>query len=144
MILVDAGPLVALVDRSDQNHSACVAAARTIREPLGTVWPVVAEAMSLLIDLPNGQDAVWEMLERSAIRLMRLDSDDIPRIRQLMRQYADRRMDLADAALVHVAERERLEAVFTVDHGDFQIYRRYGRKAFRLILGTPPGRRGRR
>jgi len=32
-------------------------------------------------------------------------------------------MDLADAALVRVAERERLRRVFTLDRRDFQIYR---------------------
>jgi len=131
-MLADAGPLVALVDASDQRHRKCLAAVRGIREPLGTVWPVIAEAMYLLLDLPKGQRAVWEMVERRAVRLLPLGEEDIPRIRELMDKYADRPMDLADAALVRVAEREGLDAIFTVDRRDFETYRIDGRRRFRL------------
>ena len=128
MILMDAGPLVALVDRSDQHHESCVEAMRTIRNPLVTVWPAVSEAMYLLRDLPAAQDVVWEMIERGAVRLLPLGEDDVPRIRELMRKYGDRPMDFADAALVHVAEREDLDTIFTTDHRDFTIYRRSCRR----------------
>ena len=133
MILVDAGPLVAVVDASDQHHRQCVATLRTVREPLATVWPAIADAMYLLLDLPKGQAAVWEMLERRVVRLTPLGDDDIPRIRELMSKYADRLMDLTDAALVRVAEREGLETVFTVDEADFGVYRLHGRQRFRLL-----------
>src|SRR5438552_7565552 len=136
MILVDAGPLVAVVDASDQHHRRCVAALRSIREPLATVWPAITEAMYLLLDVPKGQAAVWEMLERRVVRILPLDTDDIPRIRELMAKYGDRPMDLADAALVHVAERDGLHSVFTVDEADFRVYRLRGRKPFRLVMGT--------
>ena len=135
MILVDAGPLVAIVDASDQHHRRCAAGLRALREPLATVWPAIAEAMYLLLDLPKGQAAVWEMLERRVVRLVPLDEHDIPRIRGLMAKYGDRPMDLADAALVRVAEREGLEAIFTVDETDFSVYRINGRTRFRLVLG---------
>jgi predicted nucleic acid-binding protein len=92
VILVDAGPLVALVDADDQHHAACVAAAQAIREPMGTVWPALTEAMYLLADQPRAQDAIWEMLARGAVRLVRLDVADVPRMRELMRKYADRPM----------------------------------------------------
>ena len=133
MILVDAGPLVAVVDASDQHHRQCVATLRTVREPLATVWPAIAEAMYLLLDLPKGQAAVWEMLERRVVRLIPLGDDDIPRIRELMSKYADRPMDLTDAALVRVAEREGLDTVFSVDEADFRVYRLRGRRRFRLL-----------
>jgi predicted nucleic acid-binding protein len=50
-----------------------------------------------------------------------------------MRRYADRPMDFADATLVHVAEREALSTVFTVDHDDFETYRIGARKRFRIF-----------
>lgn len=127
MILVDAGPLIALVRPDDQHHAKCAAAFRTMRDPLGTVWPVLTETMYLLGSLPRAQEAVWEMLVRGIVQLLPLGPDDIPRIRELMQQYADRPMDLADAALIHVAERERIRRFFTIDRADFSVYRLHGR-----------------
>ena len=127
MILVDAGPLVALVDADDQYHKKCVAALKALREPLVTVWPPVTEAMYLLGDLPKAQEALWEMLARGVLQLLSLDLADVPRMRELMNKYADRPMDLADAALLRVAEREGIRKIFTVDRDDFSVYRLHGR-----------------
>lgn len=127
MILVDAGPLVAVVDADDQHHASCVDALRRMREPLGTVWPALTEAMYLVGDQPRAQEALWEMLARGAVQLLPLDAGDVPRMRELMRKYADRPMDLADAALVRVAEREGIRTIFTVDRKDFAVYRLHGR-----------------
>lgn len=127
MILVDAGPLVALVDADDQYHKKCVAALKVMREPLVTVWPPVTEAMYLLGDLPKAQEALWEMLARGVLQLLSLDFADVPRMRELMSKYADRPMDLPDAALVWVAEREGIRKIFTVDREDFGVYRLHGR-----------------
>jgi uncharacterized protein len=127
MILVDAGPLVALVDAGDQHHAKCAAALKGLREPLATVWPPLTEAMNLLAELPKAQEALWEMFSRGALQLLPLDSGDAPRIRELMRKYANRPMDLADAALLRVAEREGLRKIFTVDRKDLAVYRLHGR-----------------
>ena len=127
MILVDAGPLVALIDADDQHHAKCVVTLQTIREPLATVWPAVTEAMYLLADVPRAQDILWEMLERSPLQLLPLYPADGPRMRELMRKYADRPMDMADAALVRVAEREGIRKIFTIDRKDFSVYRLHNR-----------------
>lgn len=122
-VLVDAGPLVALLDRSDPHHGACRQALRSIREPLATVWPAFTEAMYLLSFSGEAQSALWEMRDTEALRLLPLDHTDAPRMRDLMRKYRDLPMDLADAALVRVAERERLRRIFTLDRRDFELYR---------------------
>jgi uncharacterized protein len=127
LILVDAGPLVALVDSGDQHHARCVDALRGFREPLATVWPPLTEAMYLLADLPKAQEALWEMIDRGALQLLTLDAGDVSRIRELMKKYANRPMDLADAALLRVAEREGIRKIFTVDRRDFSVYRLHGR-----------------
>lgn len=127
MILVDAGPLVALVDADDQFHKKCVAALKVLQEPLVTIWPPVTEAMYLVGDLPKAQEALWEMLTRGVLQLLPLGLADIPRIRELMSKYANRQMDLADAALIRVAEREGIRKIFTVDREDFNVYRLHGR-----------------
>lgn len=127
MILVDTGPLIALVRADDQHHAECAAAFQMLSEPMGTVWPVLTEAMYLLGSLPKAQDNIWEMIARGVVEILPLGLDDLPRIRELMRQYANRRMDLADAALIHVAEREGIRQFFTVDRKDFSVYRLHGR-----------------
>ena len=124
--------MVALLRRADQHHARCVAALRRIRDPLGTVWPAVTEAMFLLSDRPDAQSGLADKLAAGAISLLSLDRRDVPRIRELMEKYADLPMDLADAALVRVAERDGLRSVFTIDRRDFNVYRLKGGR--RLII----------
>ena len=61
------------------------------------------------------------------MQLLPLGVVDLPRIRELLRKYADRPMDLADAALIRIAEREGIRKIFTVDKKDFAVYRIHGR-----------------
>jgi hypothetical protein len=132
-MLIDAGPLVALIDHGDPYHEACREAFRSLDEPPATVWPAFTEAMYLLRSSALAQLASWEMIERGAVVFMPLSNDDFPRMRELMWKYRDLPMDLADAALVRVAEREKLRQIFTLDRRDFEIYRpqRIGR--FRIL-----------
>jgi uncharacterized protein len=67
------------------------------------------------------------MLVRKALQLLPLGLVDLPRIRELLWKYADRPMDLADAALIRIAEREGIRKIFTVDKKDFAVYRIHGR-----------------
>jgi predicted nucleic acid-binding protein len=63
------------------------------------------------------------MFLRGVLRLANLDHADLERMRDLMYKYRDLPMDLADAALVRLAERERIRRVFTLDRRDFVLYR---------------------
>ena len=133
MILVDAGPLIALVDADDRHHGTCTRSFAEVREALVTVWPVLTEALYQVGDVRGGPAAIWKLIERGAIRLLPLDEEDVPRIRELMEKYADLPMDLADAALVRVAERDGLRTVFTVDRRDFNVYRLKGGRRFVIV-----------
>jgi len=130
-VLVDAGPLVALLDRSDRHHASCVGALRTIRGSLFSVWPAVTEAMCLLGFSVKAQGALLKMIELGTLKILALETADVLRIRDLMVQYKDHPMDFADAALVRVAEREKLRRILTIDRRDFAVYRpsRLGRFA---------------
>lgn len=123
MILTDAGPLVALLHAGDRNHERCAAATKSLQGPMVTVWPAFTEAMYLLRFSWPAQRALWSMLGEGPLRLLPLDEADAPRMVELMRKYRDLPMDLADAALVRVAEREKLRRVFTLDRRDFSLYR---------------------
>ena len=71
----------------------------------------------------KAQDALWQFVRRRALSLLPLEEDDLPRMRELMKQYRDLPMDLADASLVRVAERERVRRIFSLDQRDFRVYR---------------------
>jgi predicted nucleic acid-binding protein len=124
---------VALIHADDRRHASCRDALERIREPLVTVWPVITEAMYLLDFSAEAQDALWRLLERDAVKILSLDAGDVPRMRELMRKYRDLPMDLADAALVRAAERERISRVFTIDRRDFEVYRPRGIRRFTIL-----------
>jgi uncharacterized protein len=127
VILVDAGPLIALVRADDQHHVACAAALHSINQPMGTIWPVITETIYMLRGIQGAQETIWEMLLEQGVQILPLGLPDVPRIRELMLKYSNREMDLADAALVRVAERENVREIFTVDRQDFSVYRLHGR-----------------
>lgn len=121
-VLVDTGPLVALLDRSDNHHEQMQEALAKIEDPLVSVWPVLVEAMYLLAFSWQAQKALWEIFETGAVQLLPLHADDIPHLKSLMEKYRDLPMDLADAALVRIAEREGIRRILTLDRRDFSIY----------------------
>ena len=124
---------MALIHADDRRHATCREALERIREPLATVWPAITEAMYLLGFSSSAQDALWRLLERDAVKILPVDARDVPRMRELMRKYRDLPMDLADAALVRVAEREKISRVFTIDRRDFEVYRPRGIRRFTVL-----------
>ena len=132
-VLVDAGPLIALLDRSDDHHERVAGALAEIHDPLVTVWPPIVEAMYLLSFSRRAQGALWEMLETGALRLLPLDRSDVSRMRELMAKYESLPMDMADAALVRVAEREGLRRILTLDRRHFGVYRLPRRGGFTIL-----------
>ena len=97
------------------------------RAPLLTTWPALTEAMYLLGREigPEGQDKLWQLVARGLVVIHSAADDEWRRLRDLMAEYADAPMDLADASLVVAAERRGLRRVFTLD-GHFYGYRADG------------------
>ena len=133
-VLVDAGALIALLDRDDAAHERCVEALKAIHDPLVTVWPAITEAMHLLADTPRATDTLCDMIADGAVRLLDLDVADFRRMKELMGKYHDLPMDFADAALVCAAEHERLTRIVTFDR-DFEVYRLPRRARFTVLPG---------
>jgi predicted nucleic acid-binding protein len=75
------------------------------------------------------------MIERGTIDMLDLNTDDARRMRELMEKYRDLPMDLADAALIRVAEREKIRRIFTLDRRDFSVYRPAGVRRFSILPG---------
>ena len=134
MTLVDAGPLVAILDQDERDHARCVEALATLSSPLLTTWPALTEAMYLLgeADGWRAQEYLWRLVEREDLRVSDLDDETRSRAHVLMEKYRDLPMDLADATLVALAESMNLRRIFTLD-GDFRVYRFKGKGEFDIV-----------
>jgi predicted nucleic acid-binding protein len=131
--LIDTGAILALLDRNDDWHEACEAAYDSVRLPLGTTAAVLAELFHLLDRNRRDAATAWTLLRSSVIRVLPIGDADMPHLERLMKRYADRPMDFADATLVRLAERESLSTILTIDHDDFETYRIGARKRFRIL-----------
>jgi len=118
VILTDAGPLVAILDRRDPYHERCALAAPSFGdEPLLTTTPCFSEAMYMLGEAGgyHFQAQLWAMRNAGDLLLHELTTGEIDRSEILMGKYKDSPMDFGDASLVAVAETRGLRQIFTLD-----------------------------
>jgi uncharacterized protein len=137
--LIDTGFILALVDGDESWHHPCVQAYNHSRLPLLTTEAVLTEVFHLAHRSSLDPRGVWQLLRSGAIQMAPISNSELLQIRALMDDYADRPMDFADATLVHLATRERLSTILTVDHADFETYRLPGRKKFTILPGRERG-----
>lgn len=133
MILIDTGPIVAFFDKDDRYHSLCIEILKEIREPLVTTWPVLTECFYLLNFSWEVQDSLWLFIQRGGTEIYPLEKELFIRCRELMKQYRDLPMDLADASLLVLADILGVSKIFTLDHKDFSIYRLKQKRRLTLI-----------
>jgi predicted nucleic acid-binding protein len=133
MMLVDAGPLIALFDPADADHARCGEVLGSIEEPLATTLPVLTEAFHLLAPGSLGAQALMDFIMEGGVGIAFLDDECIGRAFELMLQYRDGPMDFADASLVVAAELHKVRKIFTIDRRDFSRYRvRRGHRHYAL------------
>jgi len=130
--IVDTGPLVAFLDRSERHHLWAAARVEELDAPLLVCEPVLTEAIYLLARFPKAQDALFGLLQNGALVVaFRLD-EHIGVLRRLLQKYRDTPMSLADACVVRMAEIHEDHSVLTLD-SDFTVYRRHGRVPITLM-----------
>lgn len=132
-VILDTGPLVALVDARDEHHEWAVAQWEDIEPPLLTCESVISEACFLLDQTTAGSAVVFEMLLRNAIALGFCLEQHVKEVRGLRAKYSDVPMSVADASLVRMAEQFSRSVVLTLD-SDFRVYRKHGRQVIPSIL----------
>ncbi len=133
-VLVDTGALIALYDTKDPHHSACSEQAKHL--PVGkayTCWPVITEAAYRLRKHATQRADLLDAVRDGLYLLLPLDGEDIDGIKAVMSTYHDQDVDLADACLVHLADREGIGSVFTLDRQHFGVFRKGDGSAFRLL-----------
>ena len=132
-ILLDSGPLVALLLRQDQYHEWAIEHRSQIELPLLTCEPVLTEAAFLLARARYDHTAVIEFVRRGLLKIPFHLDDELESILALMKRYRDVPMSLADACLVRMAELHPGSRVFTIDSG-FRRYRKNRRQAIPLLI----------
>ena len=132
-ILIDAGPLIALFDRSDAYHLKAISFLKDWRRPLITTWPVVTEVSYMLSFNLKVQMNFLEWIQRGGLEIMEIDKGYIFRLIELTKKFTDVSMDLADASLIVAAEIKNIREIASID-SDFYVYRdirnRYMRNVF--------------
>ena len=103
-MLIDTGPFVALFDPRDNSHRRCQEVLLTVREPLITTVPVLTEAFHMLSPGSRGAETLRDFVARRGAAVWFLDDAALLRAFELMEQYAEHPMDLADASLIVAAE----------------------------------------
>lgn len=137
-VVVDTGPLVALLNRRDRHHAWVRQVLDTVPPPIVTCEAVLSEACFLLRGLAGGADALMALLASDVVRIdFRLNAE-VDAVRALMRKFASVPMSLADACLVRMSELDARATILTLD-SDFGVYRRHRRQVIPTIM---PGRLG--
>jgi predicted nucleic acid-binding protein len=133
-VILDTGPLVALLNHRDIHHSWALAASRNLRPPLYTCEAVITEAHHLLGRVYQGYRRLHQLVESGRLDLSFSYGQHLREIHALIHAYEDAPMSFADACLVRMAEMQAGSQVFTIGR-HFAIYRQH--KARKLKLITP-------
>ncbi|HEY1718000.1 MAG TPA: PIN domain-containing protein [Verrucomicrobiae bacterium] len=133
--LIDAGPLIALFRADDKDHDWAVHTFASLRKPLFTTEPVIAEVSHFLGNAGLSMRPLLGKIESGGFEISFQLCEHAGAIAALMDKY-DGQMDLADATLVRLSELSDDCEVMTLDCKDFSVYRRHGRQVIPLL--APP------
>ena len=132
-VVLDAGPLVALLDRNDPHHAWVYAQVDLLTDPMLTCEAVLAESAFLLDGIDPGYRRLNSLIRDGIIHLDFDLNDHFEPVAALMAKYHDVPMSLADACLVRMSELRSNARILTLD-SDFKLYRRHSRQAIPLIF----------
>jgi predicted nucleic acid-binding protein len=131
-VIVDTGPIVALLDADDQQHAWVKAQFARLRPPLLTCEAVLTESSFLIARGGGDVSAPVQLVERGVLSIAQLFDAEAASIARLMRRYENVPISLADACLVRLVELTSQSTLFTLD-SDFEIYRQKGRRLIPLL-----------
>ena len=135
-VLVDTGPLVAILDRSERFHALCCETLRLIQPPLLTTWPVLTEVAWLLRDQPKGLQSLYTGVQTGFFRIAALPESGLADLAAIQKRFQTLRPQLADMSLVLLAEMEKWDTIFTLDRRDFSVMQKKTRPKLILLPET--------
>ncbi len=132
-VLLDTSVLAGAFSPTDAHHERCKRVLHSMRSEGFVVLPVIVELVALLRrDGLDPEPFVERMSERRGLHAVSIGQEELAPISLWMKKYRDIKPDFADASIVHVAEREKIETVLTLDD-DFRVYRTSAGKALRVL-----------
>jgi len=134
--LLDTGPLVALLDRSEPDHDRVQSFMARLRgSRLVTTGAVITEAFYFLSDVRDGPASLASFLDASATEVRdAFSAEALAAAVRLMNKYADIPMDFPDATLVWIAEFSGTDRILTLDRRGFSSFRFRKNRRFKLLL----------
>ena len=132
-VIMDTGPWVALIDRSEERHFECVEWFRKFRGNIFSSEAVLTEVLYLLNFSSRAQSAAIDFVLKGAFLLVPPSLESLKRVKRLMEKYKDIPMDYADATLVSIAEDLSIPHVVSFDAKDFGIYRKSSKQPFVVL-----------
>ena len=132
-VILDTGPLVALLNPHDTYHEWVTYQLADILPPLLTCEAVITEACFLSTNYGKKAYAVLELMQDGFMTVSFQLHDEVEYVETLMRKYADVPMSFADACLVRMTEQHLHSAVLTLD-SDFHIYRKHDRQSISCLM----------
>ena len=121
--ILDTGPWVALIDRSESKHDICVQWFKSYSGKLYSTEAVLTEVLYLLNFSVKAQTAAIDFVLKSVIELIPASDESLKKVRTLIKKYSDLPMDYADATIVCLAMDTGIRNVVTFDKRDFSVYR---------------------
>ena len=121
--ILDTGPWVALIDRSESKHDACMEWLKGYRGKLYSTEAVLTEVLYLLSFSSKAQGAAINFVLESVVEIIPLSIENLRTSRRLIEKYADLPMDYADATIVGLAMDSGIDTAVTLERKDFSIYR---------------------
>ena len=131
--ILDTGPWVALIDKSESRHEECVHWLKNYKGRLYTTEAVLTEVLYLLNFSVKAQTAAIDFVLESIIQIVPADVESLGTAKTLMHKYADIPMDFADATLVKLASDSGVHHIVTFDRRDFSIYRIRNTLSFTIL-----------
>lgn len=132
MILVDTGPIVALLREREHHHEWSTAQFKSLSFPIYTCEAVITEAAYLLQGVPGNLNKLFELLVSGALEIHFEVAPEAEALAALIQKYASVPMDFADACLVRIAELNPGSTILTLD-SDFHIYRKHRTEALSVV-----------
>jgi uncharacterized protein len=122
-LIVDTGPLVAMLDATDPDHERCTELLQESREPRVVPVCVLVEAEYLLRPWPEAFAALLYDFETGALDLVDLPVRWLLRAGELLDRYRDLPLGLVDATVVAASEMLGETKVATLDRRHFTVVR---------------------